>query len=330
MGDCACDVSVNQLDPATPISVVYLELTPTCNNACSGCSNVFERDTGDAPLPAEDWARLFEKFAPYRPRLRLTGGEPTLHPEFDQVVRRVEAMGFPFTVFSNARWPNSDQMIEMLTSASGLECLLISLHGANAASHEAFTGVTGSFQETINNARKASTAGLSVTTSTVITRHNYAGIAELLALSSDLGASHAVFNRYIGAPLPGLEASADELRAAVQEVERQKAISGNGWVKFGTPIPHCFTPNSSNGCMAGFAHVTIDPWGNVRPCPHTPIVTGNLLRQALDSILVDDRMVAWRQQYLAQCQTCSTRDGCLAGCLVMAMARGKRRDPLIT
>jgi len=329
VGDCACDVSVNQLDPATPISVVYLELTPTCNNACSGCSNVFAHDAGNAPLPTDVWARIFEKLAPHQPRLRLTGGEPTLHPEFDQIVRRVEATGFPFTVFTNARWPNPGQLIELLASASGLECLLISLHGANAASHEAFSGIAGSFQETTDNARKASAAGLSVTTSTVITRHNYSEVADIVALGHELGAGHAVFNRYIGAALPGLEASEDELRAAVQAVERQKAIRGNGWIKFGTPIPHCFEPNSSNGCMAGFAHVTIDPWGNVRPCPHTPIVAGNILQQSLDTILLDDGMVIWRQGYLAQCKSCRVAENCFAGCQAMTLARNEPYDPLI-
>ena len=104
MGDCACDVSVAQLGPAAPLSTVYLELTPACHNACPGCGNVFAHHDTQATLFTVEWVRAFERLAPYHPRLRFTGGEPTLHPEFEQIVGQAQAMGFTFSVFTNARW----------------------------------------------------------------------------------------------------------------------------------------------------------------------------------------------------------------------------------
>jgi radical SAM protein with 4Fe4S-binding SPASM domain len=281
-------------------------------------------------LSVDGWARILERLAPYQPLLRLTGGEPTLHPECGQIVRHVKEMGFPFTVFSNARWQEPDGLLKLLAGCRQLECILVSLHGARAASHETFTGSRGSFEETIANIRRATQAGLSVTTSTVITHDNYDEIADIINLDRQLEANHAVFNRYIGAPMPELEASEDELRVAVQVVERQKAISGNGRVKFGTPIPHCFEPNSSNGCMAGFAHVTIDPWGNVRPCPHVSLVVGNLLSQGdLSAILNTSAMTTWQKEYRAQCAECPRQAGCFAGCRAEASRRPGRVDPLV-
>jgi AdoMet-dependent heme synthase len=331
MGDCACDVSVSQLEPATPISTVYLELTPACNNACAGCSNIFAHEEIPSPLTAKGWEAVFEKLMPCQPRLRLTGGEPTLRPDFAQILGSAERMGFPFTIFTNARWSNPEQLVDLLGNASGLECLLVSLHGATASSHQAFTGVQGSSAETLANIRRATQAGLSVTTSTVITHQNHHEIEAILALGRKVGAHRSVFSRYIGPPLPGLEPNPPELRLAVQEVERHRTVSEPGVIKFGTPIPHCFEPNSSNGCMAGFAHITIDPWGNVRPCPHVSMVVGNILEaESLDAILQSQALGDWRAEYLDQCGGCSSRSSCFAQCQALRSLRADDADPLVS
>jgi radical SAM protein with 4Fe4S-binding SPASM domain len=251
-----------------------------------------------------------------------------MHPEFEQIVRHAQAMGFPFTIFSNARWQDPDRALDFLAGISGLEGILVSLHGARAASHEAFTHTPGSFRETVTNVQRAVDAGIRVVTSTVITHQNHREVEEVVALSQELGADHAVFSRYVGRPLLGIEASEQELRVAVQAVER--AGGGNGKVRFGSPVPHCFASNHSNGCMAGFVHVTIDPWGNVRPCPHVPVTAGNVLNgDGLDAILQSPAMERWRQGLLAQCGDCAEQSSCFAGCQAMALARGLERDPLI-
>ncbi|MBM3175605.1 MAG: radical SAM protein [Chloroflexi bacterium] len=328
MGDCACDVTVDQLNPSAPLSFFFLELTPACNNACPGCGNVFANDRSRSPFSAPEWASVVERLAPYQPRLRLTGGEPTMHPEFEQIVRYVQAMGFPFTIFSNARWQDPAKTLHFFSSASGLEGILVSLHGARAESHEAFTATPGSFTETVTNIHRAENAGVRVVTSTVITHQNYQEVEDTIALSQELGADHAVFSRYVGRPLLGIEASEQELRAAVQAVEN--VGNGNGRVRFGSPVPHCFVSNHSNGCMSGFVHVTIDPWGNVRPCPHTRVTAGNVLNgDGLEAILQSPVMERWRQGLLAQCGDCAEQSSCFAGCQAMALARGLDRDPLI-
>ncbi len=329
MGDCACDVSIVQLVPAAPLGSVYLELTPACHNACPGCSNVFAHNDVPRALSVPEWDQLFEGLAAYRPRLRFTGGEPTLHPEFEQIVSRAQATGFAFSVFTNARWQEPARTVRFLAGLPGLECILVSLHGAHARSHEAFTATPGSHAETLANIRRATDAGVRVSTSTVITRQNYAEMPEIIALSQASGVGQAVFNRYIGASLPGLEAGGAELQMAITAVEHAGHNGSTGRVKFGTPIPHCFTPNSSNGCMAGFAHVTVDPWGNVRPCPHVPLVAGNLLVDPLDVIMQGPVMQEWRRGYLAQCEGCGRRDNCFAGCRAMALLHTSRRDPFI-
>jgi len=328
MGNCACDVGAGQLDPSAPLSFFFLELTPECNNSCLGCGNVFARDRSRPPLSASEWARVIDRIAPLKPRLRLTGGEPTLHPEFEKILRHVQSTGLPYTVFSNARWHNPEQTLDMLTGATGLEGVLVSLHGARAESHEAFTNSPGSFEETTANIRRATRAGLNVVTSSVIMRQNFDEIARIVALSEELGAHHTVFSRYIGPPMASIEPDEQQLITAVRSVE--DVSDGNGRAQFGSPVPRCFTSNHSNGCMAGFVHATIDPWGCLRPCPHVPITAGNVLEEDFNCIWHAQAMETWRSRLLAQCDGCASVSVCRSACLAQAYWRETPRDPLLS
>jgi len=336
MADCACDVTVDQLTPSAPLSHIFLELTPACNNVCPGCGNVFPHHSKPPPLSAADWRAAIDRLLPAleRPHLRLTGGEPTLHPEFEQIVAHIDALGVPFTVFTNARWDDPEALIEMLADKQHAEGMLVSVHGARAASHEAFTATPGSFDQAVANARRAAASGLRVCTSTVITRHNCGEMEEVLALSQVIGATRATFSRFIGPPVPYLEPTKPELNNAVGAIEHLMgdgpSQNGNGKaVRYGAPVPHCFTPNRSNGCMAGIVHATVDPWGNLRPCPHVPILAGNLLEQEFEVIWRSETMETWRVGLLAQCDGCSLADVCRSGCQAQAMWHKTMRDPLI-
>ena len=150
------------------------------------------------------------------------------------------------------------------------EGLLVSLHGPDASTHEAFSGVPGSFDETVTNLRRATGAGLDVATSMVITHSNWERIEETLDLVLSLGANHVVCNRFIGAPLEGVTPSQAQLRAAIATIESLR-LAGKP-IRFGNCIPQCFAPSSSRGCTAGSTFATIDPWGRMRPCNHAPLI----------------------------------------------------------
>lgn len=314
---------------ALSVPILYsLELTAVCTNHCPGCSNVFARDRD--PLPASGWQQVLTSIALHAHLLKLTGGEPTLHPEFADIIRAVAETGISFTLFTNARWSNPQAVIDLLKAAPQCGGLLISLHGSNAATHEEFTCTPGSFEETCENTRCAASAGLRVHTSTVLTRHNYDCIQDIATLAQSLGAQRAVFNRYIGLPMPDLEPAEWQLEQAISDIEalRRSVVSGGRpAVKYGNCIPQCFAPSSSTGCWAGVAYCTIDPWGNLRPCNHSPTIAGNILEEPIEAIWHNKIMNRWRARLLEQCQDCSALETCHGGCRALAEIRGT--DPLI-
>jgi len=333
---------------ASGLRLFFLELTPACNNACVGCGNVFAGDRSFQPLSAREWYVILDKIAPAACFLEITGGEPTLHPEIREFIEHVETLGTPFNLLTNGRWPEPDVVVSLLTRASCLNSILVSLHGASADSHETFTRVPGSFAETVDNIRRAVDAGLSVTTSTVLTRQNRSEIESIVALGQELGASGAAFERYIGVPFPEWEPSEVELCEVVklidvlgdtnrqgdavkgdQRSEVEQSLDGAP-VRFGVPIPHCFVPNSSHGCRAGTAQATIDPEGNVRPCNYAQVQCGNLLVQSLEEIWQSAAMEEWRRMIPDECLECRDFEECRGGCRAAAMMQGLTRDPLMS
>jgi AdoMet-dependent heme synthase len=310
---------------STP-TLYSLELTPSCGNHCTGCGNVFAPDRQPQPLSANQWDQILHILKPHAQFLKLTGGEPTLHPQFAAIVQAVVKTGIPFTLFTNARWRNPHAIIDLLKTAPHTG-LLISLHGSDAAAHEAFTHTPGSFQETCENIRRAAAAGLRVHTSTVLTLHNYNRVPEVVALAQSLGARRAVFNRYLGRPLPDLEPDEQQLRRAVRDIEAVRRRPSSFDVKYGNCIPQCFVPSASTGCWAGVAYCTIDPWGNLRPCNHSLTIAGNILKESLETLWQGNTMERWRGLLMEQCEACAELHICHGGC--RALTEIRQRDPLI-
>jgi radical SAM protein with 4Fe4S-binding SPASM domain len=282
-------------------------------------------------LSAEDWQQILTQIAPDAENLKITGGEPTLHPEFEDIVQSISDMGISFTIFTNGRWQNPEKLTDFLSKLpSDKFGLLVSLHGPDSISHEAFTNTPGSFTETCRNIRLMTDAGLHVHTSTVITCQNYNLLSEMAKLSRSLKARRAVFNRYLGPAFQGIEPGDDQLRQAVHNIEELRRSYGsdpNFAVRYGNCIPQCFTPSSSTGCWAGAAYCTIDPWGNVRPCNHSPTIAGNILETPIEEIWQNDIMQRWRELTPKKCSTCSELDVCHGGC--KALVEIRQRDPLI-
>jgi radical SAM protein with 4Fe4S-binding SPASM domain len=304
--------------------VLYaLELTPDCNNRCPACFNFFDR--ARSPLSVEEWQTVMDLIASHAHRLKLTGGEPTLYPDFPALVQVIARCGIEFTVFTNGRWQDPHCLLDCLVAAPYFTGLLVSLHGARAESHQAFTHTPGSFEETTANIGRAVERGVRVTLSTVLTTANLNELADMVALSQKLGARRVVFNRLLGAQASHLTLSDSQLIAATQTIERLRAAGLP--VKHGTGIPQCLTPSSSNGCLAGVAYVAIDPWGNVRPCTHSRSMCGNLLRQPLDEIWHSTEMERFRSAIPPACHTCAAFAQCHGGCRAMAMESESQADP---
>lgn len=310
---------------STPIHY-NLELIPQCNNQCIGCGNVIQAQTRSL-LSATQWKDVLNMLGPHAANIRLSGGEPTLHPEFVTIVKALRELSTSFILFTNGCWQYPDMIIKTLCNTEQFKGLLISLHGADQDVHESFTQTKGSFAQTLDNIKKCSVNGLTVASNTVITSINYNEISKIIALSTETGAERSVFARYIPIKNNKITPSPYQLKTAVTAVETHR--SNGSPVSFSVCIPQCFTPSSSEGCLSGVSYCVIDPYGNVRPCTHSPIICGNLLDQPIEDIWHGSKMQAWREMIPVQCHDCLEFSECHGGCRAAALANSLEKDPLM-
>ena len=307
-------------------AIYSLELTAVCNNCCAGCSNVYAKNRDPGFMSALQWEKLLASFAPEAVQIRLTGGEPSLHPEFFQILTAATRYDARVTIFTNGRWRHPLEFVQQLQGWPRLTGLLISLHGASALSHETFSGIKGSFAETVKNIRLAVQYGIRVSLSTILTCQSIKEIDAVVALSQELGVAHATFNRYLGAPLPGIEPTPEEYLHAIRQIEM--LIQSKTPVRYGIGIPQCFAANDSEGCLAGVAYAAIDPWGNLRPCAHADTIVGSLHTTSLIDLWHSPQMNTWREQVPAECPRCPAFSVCHGGCRAVPGLRPEQRDPL--
>jgi radical SAM protein with 4Fe4S-binding SPASM domain len=315
--------------PSAPISYA-VEITFACNNFCPGCANVLEANRNEI---LHEWEVLFDKFAPpenrrkYAELIRITGGEPTLHKEFRQIIEYVDTFGIPHATFTNGRWENPSAIIEIFKQCDNFVGLLVSLHGNTALTHNAFVGGDEtSFEETCTNIQRAAESGIEIFTNTVLTKYNWDQIEEIIALSQRLGADYAVFNRYFGKPHP-IEPTEDQLRQATCFIE---TLHNEGIpCRLGDCIPPCFERNSSLGSTGGIEHCAISPKGFVRPDNLTSYIFGNIFEQSIEEIWQSEKAQWYRSQLPEKCLECIELPRCRGGARSVTVEYGLEGDHLM-
>src|SRR5438105_5015749 len=86
-----------------PPRCVTLKPTLRCNLRCEFCRFVANGDVFGKKdwLELEDWKRIVDEIAPFRPYVCLTGGEPTLYPELPELVAHIRARGLTCVLTTN-------------------------------------------------------------------------------------------------------------------------------------------------------------------------------------------------------------------------------------
>ncbi len=109
--------------------IVLAHMIPTrrCNIACAYCN---EYDHHSAPVPIDDLYRRVDALADLGCSvITLSGGEPLMHPQMDDLIRRIRARGIIAGLITNG-YLLGPRRIEELNRA-GLEYLQISIDNVN-------------------------------------------------------------------------------------------------------------------------------------------------------------------------------------------------------
>jgi MoaA/NifB/PqqE/SkfB family radical SAM enzyme len=94
-----------------------------CNLACTYCN---EYDSFSKPVPLAEMLRRIDRLGEFGTSIiTLSGGEPMLHPECDDMIRRIRQVGSMATIITNGYFLVPDRIRAL--NAAGLDYLQISI-----------------------------------------------------------------------------------------------------------------------------------------------------------------------------------------------------------
>src|SRR3954469_16810619 len=256
--------------PPRPYTLVA-ELSYRCPLRCPYCSNPLDigADRYRAELEGEHWMRVFhEARALGVLQLALTGGEPMLRRDLDELVAAGCDAGLYSTLVTGATLFTRERA-ERLKEA-GLDHVQVSIQSPDPAENDRIAG-NRSFEKKIEAARAARELGFPLTINCVLHRQNLDRIEEILRLTEELDAqrlelANTQYYGWAGVNQQALSPTREQLEAGEAAVKRfRKRVGPRITVLWVLPDYHEDLPKP---CMGGWARTTmvIAPNGDALPC----------------------------------------------------------------
>ena len=242
--------------PVSASSIALFRLGEQCNNKCPMCSNsgrpeAWFQKADDLLRRADFLARRGVR------RVVLTGGEPTIHPGFWDVVARVNAHGMRWDINTNGR-SFADPAFAERAATGGLLRAIVSLHSQEVAASMMISGVTArGHDEIVAGIAELARAGIPLLLNCVLTRQNLHHLDEYVTFCRGL-APDAVLKFCFptttgkGGGWDGIHLTYAEVKPVVAAIQRRCQTLGMG-VTF-EALPACVVGDASarNLSRSGF------------------------------------------------------------------------------
>ena len=317
------------------IASAYIEINNTCNLNCRSCYNRSGRPHPVKELPFVGLrriaARLIQEFG--CESISLSGGEPTLHSEFDEILTHL--LSYPHLRVGVVTNGTTGRRLQGLIGAYPIHPQLkvqVSLDGS-CEEVNAKTRGKGSFQTAVStlSALRSVNAGKSPTMKMVISKENlqdveaYYRFAVSMGCEPDFEFVSAMGNASDAGDF--FEPTAKEKLSVIRILDRLNEEYGKE-----VQLPFC-TSRCPLGQKNSALSVLIKCDGSVQPCQllyDGSYTIGNLLQDETASLeaafAAISELAEERSKASEKCARCVARRNCERGC--MALAVMKNGDPL--
>lgn len=327
-----------------------IEVTHRCNLRCVHCSSVSDPPLADMSL--DDFEEIVRQARNMGiGRLVISGGEPLLWPPLVRGINYATTLDKPMTVtLYTSGYPVIDETAAFFLKAAGLSRVIFGVHGVEAKTHDAITGLTGSCDATTSSLRTIVAHKIPCEVHFVPMQWNYKEAEGIVRVYDAFGVERVSFLRFIphgrGAFNRGqLLLSPEETGALAMYIARTRQTATQLFgaeVRVGSPF-NILGRSGGKSCQAGLSRATIGPDGNVYPCDGFKHITPTMIgcRDSLPNIHEHD--LKWcieESEYFRQtrllsssnagdtCTTCRRFIDCQGGCLAQKILVGlQSTDP---
>ena len=180
-----------------PLVTLYLYASGSCNLACRHCwitpTCQPEPDNG-RHVKLEHVQRVIHEAKPLGLRsVKLTGGEPTLHPQFRELVTLIAEADLNIKMETNGTLVDAD-LAAFLKQTPGLSFISVSVDGATAETHDALRGVRGSYKGAVAGIKALVEVGFRPQLICSVHRDNVSQMADVVTQAEELGCGSVKFN----------------------------------------------------------------------------------------------------------------------------------------
>jgi len=307
------------------------ELTHRCPLQCPYCSNPLELERVSGELPTETWLDVLAQAAELGIlQLHLSGGEPTVRRDLEEIVEQAARVGLYSNLITSAV-PLTRERLEGLAER-GLDHVQISIQDAEAANADRIAHYPQGYARKLEVARWVRALGLPLTINAPIHRQNIHSLPAIIELAVGLGAGRLEIAhvQYYGWALQNRQAlmpTRAQVLASAELVERERErLKGILTIDFVVPDYYARRPKP---CMGGWGRgvMNITPSGKVLPCHAAETIPGlnfdNVRDKRLSEIWFDSeafqafRGTDWMRE---PCRSCELREVDWGGCRCQAFA----------
>lgn len=183
--------------PIPPLRTLYLYISGGCNLSCRHCwiTPDFDPDASrSAYLPLEIVDTAVEEALPMGlDSVKLTGGEPMLHPRFREIVDLLASRRIRIMMETNGTLLDASAA-RMMREAEVFGTISVSVDGARASTHDSLRGIEGSFEMALEGIRCLVSERFRPQMICTLHEGNAGEMLGVVALAADLGCGSVKFN----------------------------------------------------------------------------------------------------------------------------------------
>jgi SynChlorMet cassette radical SAM/SPASM protein ScmF len=180
-----------------PLNAFYIYVSGACNLACVHCyitPTFVPEGAGGQHVRLDHVRKAIQEAKSVGLRsAKLTGGEPTIHPQFRELVELIVGEGISMFMETNGTLMDED-LAHFIKDVGKMTFVSVSLDGANAETHEAMRRVPGCFDRALNGIHALVSAGYHPQIICTLHKGNVHQAEQMVHLAEELGCNSVKFN----------------------------------------------------------------------------------------------------------------------------------------
>lgn len=284
------------------IAIIQFQYNYTCNFRCQHCSvKGFQGKKDVRQLTIPDVQDLFLQADEMGlARVTITGGEPLVFKDFDELVAAIDPQKFYINCDTNGWFLDAEKARHM--KSIGVDRVQLSLDSFNADEHDSFRNAKGAYGRALKAVDVALEAGLAIFIQTVVTKQRLYSreFIQFVEYFNKMGIG--VFVTY-AKPVGAWEGNFDVL------VDKQ----GMNYMRQLEKKYHLFTHLTPGyglnmGCIAVKGMFSVTQYGDVLPCPYIHTSIGNIFERRLADIIETGFNIKYFGEYENTCLIAEDRN----------------------